>query len=144
MLDPVRIRFRTDAMFKAADASRLARGLGTLWLKREEIGDVEPARPGDIWRVRWMETLDDRAAGRQGPIAGYDICCPKCLEVHSWTTASNCAQRSGDTCAHSGKGSCWTWTGKPEDGSLSASPSLHASRACGWHGYLTNGLLKHC
>jgi hypothetical protein len=114
----IRIRFRTDGCFEPNP----------------------PAQPGDIWRLRWYKQ------GGEGPIAGYAICCPKCGEVHHWTQAANCA-RTVDTssgvkvCAHSGTGSCWTWTGSAEEGTLTADPSLHASGACGWHGWLKNGVL---
>lgn len=148
MLDPVRIRFRTGSMFKAEDAARVARGEETKWFEREELAGVEPAQPGDCWRSRWAVTVDQQAAGMtEGPIAGYDLCCPKCLAVHHWGTARNCSQKVGDYCVHYGVGSCWNWTGSAEDGTLSASPSLHCDISiggCGWHGYLTNGELKHC
>lgn len=148
MLDPVRIRFRIDSAFKADDAARVARGEPTQWMEPAEVVGVDPAQPGDCWRVRWMATVDQRAAGIEGGIAGYDICCPKCLKVHGWTQARNCGQKtSGGSCAHSGVSSCWNWTGNAEDGTLSASPSLHCDASiggCGWHGFLTNGELKHC
>lgn len=149
MLDPVRIRFRNDGSFKADDAARLARGVETLWFDPEELVGVEPAQPGDVWRSRWALTVDQQAAGMtEGPIAGYAICCPKCLAVHHWGEALNCSQKRGDgRCVHHGTGSCWTWTGNPEDGTLSASPSLHcveSAGGCGWHGFLTAGVMKHC
>jgi hypothetical protein len=161
VLDPVRIRFRSDNSFKADDAARLARGLKTVWNNPEELVGVEPAQPGDVWRSRWALSLDQKAAGMtEGPIAGYSICCPKCLAVHHWGTALNCEPKipwsvtgtdgqvyTGTKCRHSGEGSCWNWTGSAEDGTLSASPSLHCietAGGCGWHGHLTNGLLKHC
>lgn len=160
LLDSVRIRFRPGSSFQADDAARLARHEETLWFDPPELVGVEPARPGDIWRVRWWVNVEQAAAGiTEGPIAGYAICCPKCLAVHQWTGATNCPQipwthtepdgrtYSGTKCRHSGTGSCWDWTGSAEDGTLSASPSLYCQESkggCGWHGYLTNGTLKHC
>lgn len=160
MLDPVRIRFRTDSWFKADDAARRARGIETVWFDPEELAGVEPAQPGDCWRSRWALSVDQTAAGMtEGPVAGYAICCPKCLAVHAWTSAVNCAQpreftyvdngvtHTGKSCVHSGVGSCWNWTGSPEEGTLGGTPSLHCVESlggCGWHGYLTNGQLKHC
>lgn len=156
MLDPVRIRFRTDGWFMADDAATFVRGEKMLWHHTpDELIGTEPAQPGDIWRSQWH-----RAEG-EGPIAGYAICCPKCLHVHAWCSASNCnaprrtfswtddqgVEHQGSVCIHSGEGSCWTWTGNAEDGTLSASPSLHCAEAlggCGWHGHLTNGVMKHC
>jgi hypothetical protein len=123
---------------------RVACGHHGHWFKR-----YPPAKPGDTWRSRWYK------ANGEGPIAGYQICCPKCGEVHSWCTANNCsaprrtfkwqdsagAWHESSTCEHSGVSSCWQWTGSAEDNALSAQPSLLASGACGWHGFLTNGVL---
>lgn len=152
MPDPVRIRFRTDNEFEAEDARWRREGAELRWLNRDEPNDTPPAEPGDIWRTFW----------HGGPIAGYAICCPKCGGVHHWTTASNCPQdvpwevtnadgsiSKGMKCRHSGVGSCWNWTGSAEDGTLSATPSLYCIETpdgwgCGWHGFLTNGVLKHC
>lgn len=93
---------------------------------------IPPATPGDVWRVLWST----------GPIAGYAIGCPLCTQIHAWTSALNCSNKTHTgSCAHSGVGSCWTWTGCAEDGTLSANPSLYAVRACGWHGWLRNGVL---
>lgn len=52
---------------------------------------------------------------------------------------------SGTKCQHSGVGSCWVWTGSAEANTLHASPSLHALKekgACGYHGFLQNGILS--
>lgn len=145
------IRFRTDSAHTADDAARLARGVETTYYDPPELEGIEPARPGDTWRVRWKATIEQEAQGiSEGPIAGYAICCPKCLQVHFWTTALNCASLrplpgGGSVCDHSGVGSCWAWTGSAEDGTLTASPSLHSvaeKGGCGWHGFLTNGELR--
>jgi hypothetical protein len=56
--------------------------------------------------------------------------------VHFWTHGHDCGDRSREHV------SCWTWTGSPDDGTLSAQPSLWVVPdlgGCGWHGFLTNG-----
>jgi hypothetical protein len=144
----VRIRLRTDNRYIAerkalGDAFNPQAG----WYTEEEWNAVPPAAPGDTWRAWWYSST---AAEHIGPLAGYDIACPRCRRVHAWTTAINCASRrplatGGFTCDHTGTGSCWTWTGTLEDGTLSASPSLHSDPAhggCGFHGHLTNGDLS--
>lgn len=135
------MRLRTDNRFAAEILGLQAVGLplsGELQYRLNhgiDLAGVPPAAPGDTWEVRW------HVAGRigepgyvPGPIAGYAICCPKCRQVHDWTLALNCRP-----CPHSGNGSCWTWTGDATAGTLTASPSLHAIGACGWHGFLRNG-----
>ena len=139
MMQPVTMRFRTDAVLVAE-----LKGLGKSFEDylgrfgdselRELWDSTPPAEPGDTWRSTWYGT---------GNVAGYMICCPQCREVHRWTTANNCASKQpGGSCSHSGLGSCWTWTGEAEQNTLTASPSLHASGACGWHGWLRNGVLS--
>lgn len=98
-------------------------------------------KPGDTWRLEW----------HSGPFAGYAICCPKCKRIHHWDSANNCADGViNGICKHrrtedGGQlGSCWVWSGSAEDNSLSAQPSLHVSLGCGWHGWLTNGVLTEC
>jgi hypothetical protein len=138
-----RMRFRSDA-WHFADHKRKSHSreqLSSWHYTPEQIAMIEgiaPAQPGDTWRVHWY------AAEGLGPICGYAICCPRCTEIHLWSTASNCASRIPDTasCAHSGVGSCWQWSGSAEDGTLTAQPSLYAVNACGWHGWLTNGELQ--
>lgn len=142
-----RIRFRTDSFFAADDAARRERGEEMQWHRsKRELENTPPARPGDVWRVRFAPNAGEKGPG---PIAGYAICCPLCLRVHPWTSALGCG--SGGNCVHrDARTSCWTWTGSPEDGTLSASPSLHcvthwnghATGGCGWHGFLTNGVLR--
>ena len=109
--------------------------------------------PGDIWRITWYK----EGGGPGGPFAGYAICCPKCGDIHQWTTATNCAfqptshsykstdgsEKSYKTCGHSGKASCWDWGGSAEEGTLTANPSL-LCHTCGYHGWLRNGELTEC
>lgn len=138
----VRMRFRTDSVFAAADVARRERGEPTRFLEHldPELASTPPAVPGDVWRMRWYGS---------DAIAGYDICCPQCLDVHAWTTALNCASRrplegGGSACAHSGVGSCWDWSGSAEEGTLTANPSLHSiaeKGGCGFHGWLRAGVL---
>jgi hypothetical protein len=159
---PVRIRFRTDSAFKADDTAARARGEKLQWFHAEEldVDPVPPAEPGDCWRVRWGGTQWPEG---QGPIAGYEICCIKCKHNHAWCTSTNCQPRvpwsvswvdsetgetrtsSGTKCLHEGVGSCWQWTGSPEAGDLTASPSLWSvleKGGCGYHGFLQNGILS--
>jgi hypothetical protein len=96
-----------------------------------ECADIPPAEPGDVWRL----------VTQAGDLLGYTLVCPnpECSAgVHAWTHAGNCEHRD-----HPAHASCWTWTGSPEDGTLTASPSLQviASSAgdCAWHGWLRNG-----
>lgn len=134
-----RIRLRTDHRF-IADAK--ARGIAR-WehTTPEEWDTVPPAEPGDTWRVTWWRPNEEI-----GPLAGYDICCPQCRQVHGWTVSGNCNAHTipGKRCDHEGVGSCWTWTGSAEDGTLTAMPSLYAIRACGWHGWLDKGEMRLC
>jgi hypothetical protein len=147
----VQIRFRTDGCHFVQ-----MRAKGTEWrdiwgISKEEWDALEPGRPGDIWRIRWYKD------GSEGPIAGYAIWCPKCNDLHHWTTATNCreggqehsyksgtgVERTYYVCGHSGVGSCWEWTGSAEEGTLTARPSL-LCHTCGFHGWLTNGQLSDC
>lgn len=85
---------------------------------------VPPAQPGDVWRLR----------------AGYALTCPneRCDQgVHYWDHAWDCPLRQDANAPP-----CWTWTGSPEEGTLTASPSLHVlaeKGGCGWHGWLRDG-----
>jgi hypothetical protein len=51
---------------------------------KKRWNETPPAQPGDVWRVRWYR---QNRQNNDGPIAGYDICCPRCRQVHAWTTA---------------------------------------------------------
>jgi hypothetical protein len=147
------MRFRSDSWAAAEDVIRIARGERSHYLDHLNPDDAAllratpPVQPGDTWRVRWYAP-----EGREGPIAGYAIGCPTCGMVHAWTTANNCqagrraiGTTSITVCEHSGTGSCWQWSGSAEAGTLTASPSLHSVLAlggCGFHGFLTGGVLR--
>jgi hypothetical protein len=145
MSNPTKIRARTGSPHYAELAANLDKA-------REVYGDrhdiftlitqTEPAKPGDTWRLTWSE--------RGGNLAGYAICCPKCKQVHYWAQANNCtADVRNGVCKHARAtdggelGSCWQWTGTAEDGTLTAQPSLFASGVgeCGYHGWLSDGVL---
>lgn len=137
----VRIRFRTGDTTLAWNRALFLAGKSAL-IKGNDT--IEPAKPGDTWRLRWSSP--DYPHGDVGPLAGYAIGCEKCGGVRYWTTANNCASRralpgGGFTCDHEGKSSCWDWTGSAEDGTLTAKPSLQDLGDCKWHGWLTNGEL---
>lgn len=142
----MRMRYRTDGSWYAECAAMLRDGKplpspydGEEY--RADIAATPPAEPGDTWAIHW------HANEGEGPLAGYGICCPRCREIHWWTTATNCTTGLVDgLCEHrraaSGRlGSCWTWTGDPATNHLSASPSL-LSHECGWHGWLRDGELS--
>lgn len=158
------MRWRVDSRYEAEMHSRALRNLpvGPCHCAQPNCPldplvflRTPPAEPGDTWRVTWYKPDSE-----EGPLAGYDICCPKCQGTHGWTTAHNCSSRRSYTvtgvdgkeypgwkCDHSGTGSCWVWSGDPERNELSASPSLHCDPArggCGWHGYLTAGVMRDC
>lgn len=136
---PTRVRRRKDCRWIAIGKT-LGHDKGK-WEDQEEYERTPPAQAGDIWTVRWYGT---------GTLAGYDICCPGCLNLHSWTSAHNCSGRMTTaegrvTCVHQiNHTSCWIWTGSPILGNVSASPSLHCSSelgGCGWHGFLRNDIM---
>jgi hypothetical protein len=52
-----------------------------------------------------------------------------------------CHESAEPCAAHGLAGSCWTWTGSPEAGDLSATPSLAVVGECGFHGFLRGGVL---
>lgn len=146
------MRLRTDdwwtagrkrAVMKGARLHPLREDPGANWHQPylDQLADptFEAAQPGDVWRIFW-----GKPEGEELPLAGYVLTCPNlsCADgAHAWTTASNCPAAQGERCAHYGIGSCWTWTGSPEAGDLSASPSLYCTLplGCGWHGWLRNG-----
>jgi hypothetical protein len=143
----VKMRFRTDQSYDYYIRALIETAENPLDFVRDKnelkrIKKLEPAKPGDTWRIKWHST---------DTVAGYIICCPKCLQLHHWTTANNCSKDVKDgICVHSRStdggelGSCWEWTGSAEENTLTASPSLHASGACGYHGWLRNGILTEC
>lgn len=121
-----------------------------------QLEATEAARAGDCWRIRrdpedgrrwtWTDAYDD---GRTSwPIIGYWLTCPlpHCTDgVHGWTHAYNCPARddAANQCKQGeGRLSCWDWTGSPEAGDLTASPSLQMlPPSCEFHGFLRNGVL---
>lgn len=114
------MRFRTDS----AHIAELKRQ-GETWEKnchggwptRELWDATPPAQAGDVWRVRWALTVDQKAAGMtEGLIAGYAIACNKCNAVHRWTTAINCQPRVP-----------WSVTWKDENGQDRTSSGTHLS-----------------
>jgi len=142
------MRLRRDNWHTAGQ--RRARDLGALdtsswdreWAMR--LFQVPAALVGDVWRVAVHD--DD------GRCHGFVLTCPvvSCDQgVHAWHHGSKCpARRSrSNPCAlgdRPGMDSCWTWTGSAEAGTLTATPSLHSPLAdggCGFHGFLTNGVL---
>lgn len=82
-------------------------------------------------------------------MVGYGFTCPveSCHSgVHMWSHASDCnGAYDLNQCKNAnGQPGCWTWTGSPEDDTLTGSPSLHcpAERGgCGFHGYCVDGVL---
>lgn len=128
------MRLRTDSLHIAG--WRRSAALGAREVKGNDVftnpdyADVEPAQPGDVWILR----------NRNGGITGYGLTCPNeaCTQgAHPWDHAYNCPVRSEPDAPP-----CWTWTGSIEDGTLTASPSLHVMAelgGCGWHGWLRDG-----
>lgn len=88
---------------------------------------ITAAQPGDVWSIG-------------DGMKGYCLTCPNaaCIEgIHCWTHVRDCSQRKDPSHL-----SCWTWTGSPEAGDLTAQPSLHVVAewgGCGWHGWLRAG-----
>lgn len=163
---PTAVRLRTDDCWMALEAARRARGTAPYRCPCESHRDVNgqcidpectwnegklaaivPATPGDYWRITWHAAPEK--------LAGFAICCPKCKEIHHWTSANNCGSKrqitittpggtehKAMTCDHQQRHeSCWTWTldetGKP----IRAVASLFANGPgmCGYHGFLGGG-----
>ncbi len=147
----VQIRFRTDNCHYVQMRAKGTEWAEYLGIAREEYEALPPGQPGDIWRVHWHKQ------DGEGPLAGYAIWCPKCNDLHHWTGATNCTFQATEhtykkpdgsdgtykVCGHSGTASCWGWSGSAEEGTLTARPSL-LCHVCGFHGWLTNGLLSDC
>jgi hypothetical protein len=134
-----RIRLRTDSQI-IAEAKALGKPTDNEeWYgPKAEVDATPAAQPGDAWEIRWYKK------DGEGPLAGYAICCPKCKAIHAWTQANNCSKRPDKGhCSHSGVSSCWDWTGSAEAGTLTAKPSL-LCHTCGFHGWLTDGILSEC
>ncbi len=150
----MKMRFRTDgwhyADLKAAGETFESHYLETDPWRTDPViqkywAETPKAEPGDVWRIHWYHR-DENDVQLDDWIAGYAICCIGCSRVHCWTTALNCAQKTKEgSCVHSeAHGSCWSWSGSAEEGTLTASPSLQvvADRCpwhCGWHGYIQAG-----
>ncbi len=138
----MRMNFRTDSSHYAELGAEPEKAREWYADQPDVLAEIEctsPAQPGDTWRLTW--------AGEGEQLSGYAICCPRCKEVHRWTTANNCHEEEvGGLCVHErttqgGRlGSCWQWTGSAEENRLTAHPSL-MSNACGWHGWLRDGEL---
>lgn len=120
------------------------------------LRDGEEAKPGDVWRVSWVNggegvTRDGQPVPERPAGNGYAMTCPResCKSgAHSWVHASDCQGAYGDPCkVGAGRVSCWDWTGSPEEGNLTANPSLYimgpesGHHGCGFHGFLRDGVL---
>lgn len=140
------IRLRTDSIIAAEEARDRAAGKPPSspdWCSDEEVARTPPAVPGDCWRI-----IYGAQDGKPESTAGYAICCPKCGQIHYWTTANNCASRRktehGWTCDHqAARTSCWTWTLDERGWPVQAVASLFANGEghCGYHGHLKDGAL---
>jgi hypothetical protein len=121
-------------MIAASQLPRFERSEGTVShiAHDPEYFDIPAAQEGDVWRL----------TSAAGNLRGYALACPEqsCeLGAHGWDHARDCADRGNAEAP-----SCWNWTGTPEDGTLTASPSLHCVKewgGCGWHGWLQNGVM---
>lgn len=119
-----------------------------LYLRLLNDPAFEPAQPGDVWRIRWVEGDPRRQTYRHDapddwPIGGYALWCPNeaCdYGVHVWDHAMDCPAPFG-ACKYN-RTSCWEWSGTPEDGTLTAHPSLWVKGGCGWHGFLRSGEMQ--
>lgn len=112
-----------------------------------EARSTPPAEPGDAWSI--VYSAHD---GRPESPAGFAICCPKCRQVHYWSSANNCASKrqfsftgpdgkeyQGWTCDHKdARTSCWTWTVDADGRPITARASLFVNHdgGCGYHGWL--------
>lgn len=92
----------------------------------EDLPDHDPATPGDAQRL----------VNSDGEPAGFIFACPGCGAQSHLPVGPRAGRPS------------WTVTaGDPRTGvGLSLSPSIHhaAPHGCGWHGYLTAGVLRPC
>lgn len=93
----------------------------------EELPDHDPATPGDALPTTHAD----------GSPAGFIFACPGCGAQSVLSVGRRIDNRP-----------TWTVTaGDPRRAEgLTLSPSIHhaAPRGCGWHGYLTNGVLSPC
>lgn len=104
--------------------------------QKPEYALIPEAEEGDVWASRTQS----------GTLIGYGLTCPaqNCMQgMHFWTHTIDCKLPLDH-------GPDWSWTGSPEAGDLSASPSLmivteingQPIDSCGWHGFLTNGQMR--
>lgn len=147
------MRLRTDSWMAAGWKRAAATGARTDVAQSILDDDIPAAELGDVWIMRQspkdVSTMNFGNSEADWPIVGYALTCPNptCrFGVHDWTWANNCEQKlpeGGPRCAHRrDRRSCWEWSGTIEDGTLTASPSLHSPEnlgGCGWHGYLRDG-----
>jgi hypothetical protein len=129
------MRLRADSLHiagwkrSAALGARIPDPHDDVYMNADYAG-IPPAEPGDVWILH----------NRNGEVVGYGLTCPNeaCEQgAHPWDHARDCPVRTAPDAPP-----CWTWTGSIEDGSLTASPSLHVVKewgGCGWHGWLRNG-----
>ena len=93
----------------------------------EDLPDRDPATPGDAQPLVHTD----------GEPAGFIFACPGCGSQSHLPVGRAIDKRP-----------TWTVTaGDPRTGvGLSLSPSIHhaAPQGCGWHGYLTAGVLRPC
>ena len=93
----------------------------------DDLPDHDPATPGDAQPL----------VHGDGEPAGFVFACPGCGSQSMLPVGRVIDGRP-----------TWTVTaGDPRTGAgLSLSPSIHhaAPQGCGWHGYLTNGVLRPC
>lgn len=111
--------------------------------QKPENASVPPAELDDVWIIYRKQSFDSPAF-----MAGYALTCPahRCMQgMHYWDHAYNCERKFDPD-----HFSCWTWTGTPEEGTLTANPSLMVATqidgqptgACGWHGFLRQGVME--
>lgn len=143
------MRLRTDSWYWAGiHRAVLNGGLGAPalqgWGELQSDFDATPiAELGDVWRSGGFAS---------NQFGGYVLTCPETVRcsvgVHPWWHAYDCpAGRLTDGVCKRGAGrdSCWDWSGSPENGTLTALPSLHVlveRGGCGWHGYLRDGVMS--
>lgn len=144
------MRLRTDSWYIAG--WKRAAALGRPDVAGSVLDDPVPAAElGDVWVIRFDgdRTQSHDNTPEDWPIIGYALTCPneQCrFGVHDWTWANNCGEKlpEGEArCTHMrDRRSCWQWSGSVDDGTLTATPSLHSPTelgGCGWHGHLRDG-----
>lgn len=123
------------------------------WIRYDnhiETWDVVDGDP-DTWRARGCpvvsftgpreyETEVESLAAAQG----IQFDCPKCLKAHrcAVTFSDRGALNSQGSQDAEGKPSRWLVSGSGFD-DLTARPSIFLKDSCGWHGFITNGIIVH-